>query len=101
METEEELKLLGKDIFQYFGLGCRNVSKLFVPEGYKFDKFFEALYEYKDVINNNKYANNYNYNRTLYLMKTEKFLDNNFLKIKAWLHRSLPCFMSNIKMVSN
>lgn len=81
-ETKEELQLLGTDIFQYFGLGCRNISKLFVPEGYGFDTFFEAMYVHQEIINNNKYANNYNYNRAIYLMKGAKFLDNNFLLLK-------------------
>lgn len=82
-ESKEELELLGKDIFQYFGLGCRNVSKLFVPEGYTFDTFYEAIFEYQSVINNNKYGNNYEYNRTVYLMNdTSSLLDNNFLLLK-------------------
>jgi len=82
-ETKEELALLGKDVFQYFGLGCRNVSKLFVPKGYKFDKFYESVYEHKDVVLNNKYANNYEYNRTIYLMNSlPSLLDNNFLLLK-------------------
>src|SRR5690606_7750727 len=50
-ETEEELKLLGKDIFRYFGLGCRNVSKLYVPENYDFDQFFKSIFDWKDLIN--------------------------------------------------
>lgn len=82
-ESKEDLKLLGKDIFQYFGLGCRNVSKLFVPRGYKFDTFYESIFEYQYVVNNNKYGNNYDYNRTVYLMgNNESLLDNNFLLLK-------------------
>lgn len=82
-ETSEQLALLGSDIFQYFGLGCRNVSKLFVPKGYKFDLFFESIMPYQEIINVNKYANNYDYNRTVYLMSSEpNLLDNNFLLLK-------------------
>jgi hypothetical protein len=82
-ESTEELSLLGKDIFQYFGLGCRNVSKLFVPAGYKFDTFYESIFDYKEVVNNNKYGNNYDYNRTVYLMSNHpSLLDNNFLLLK-------------------
>lgn len=81
-ESESELKALGKDIFLYFGLGCRNVSKLMIPEGYKLDTFFEAMFDYKFVIENKKYGNNYDYNRTIYLLNSEKFLDNNFLILK-------------------
>ncbi len=82
-ESREDLKLLGKDIFQYFGLGCRNVSKLFVPKGYKFDLFYESVFDFQYVLNNNKYGNNYDYNRTVYLMsKQPSLLDNNFLLLK-------------------
>lgn len=81
-ETEAELKELGKDVFYYFGLGCRNVSKLYVPEGYKFDGFFEAMFDFKYVIDNKKYNNNYEYNRAIYLLDLIPFLDNNFLMIK-------------------
>lgn len=82
-ETKQDLMLLGKDVFQYFGLGCRNVSKLFVPRGYSFHNFYEALMEYKDIIQINKYVNNYEYNRTVYLMSNDPtLLDNNFLLLK-------------------
>ncbi len=80
-ETAEELKELGKDVFYYFGLGCRNVSKLYVPEGYKFDLLFESVYDYKYVLDNKKYNNNYEYNRAIYLLDLLPFLDNNFLMI--------------------
>ena len=64
-ETPEELQDLGKDIFLYYGLGCRSVSKLFVPQGYDFDLLFQAIYPYKDIIEEQKYANNYDYTRTV------------------------------------
>jgi hypothetical protein len=81
-ESKEELIALGEDIFRYFGLGCRNVSKLFVPEGYDFKDFFEAMYEYRDVIYYEKYANNYDYNKAVFLMSNFKLLDNEFLTLK-------------------
>ncbi|HRG18304.1 MAG TPA: acyl-CoA reductase [Flavobacterium lutivivi] len=81
-ETREELELLGEDIFRYFGLGCRNVSKLFVPVGYDFDQFFNAIYNQKGVIEYEKYANNYDYNKAVFLMSLYKILDNGFLTIK-------------------
>ena len=81
-ETDEDMKLLGKDVFTYFGLGCRNVSKLFVPSEYDFTKLFEAIFEYGHVINSNKYCNNYEYHRAINLMNQTQFLDNNFLIIK-------------------
>ena len=81
-ESKEQLIALGEDIFRYFGLGCRNVSKLFVPKGYDFTAFFEAMYEYRDVIHYQKYANNYDYNKAVFLMSNFKLLDNEFLTIK-------------------
>jgi len=82
-ESMNDLRLLGKDVFQYFGLGCRNVSKLFVPKGYKFHTFYESIFDYKNFNKNNKYGNNYEYNRTVYLMSNHpSLLDNNFLLLK-------------------
>ncbi len=81
-ENEYDLILLGRDIFTYFGLGCRSVSKLFVPEGYSFDSFFEAMLEYKAVMQHTRYMNNHDYQQALYLMNQETFLTNNFLIAK-------------------
>lgn len=81
-ETTEQLEALADDIFLYFGLGCRNVSKVYVPENYKFDKLFEAIYKYKELSNHNKFANNYDYNRAIYLLNKDNFLENNFFIIK-------------------
>ena len=81
-ETKEDLTNLGEDIFRYFGLGCRNVSKLFVPKGYDFKNFFEAIFTYQDIIKYEKYANNYDYNKAVFLMSLFQILDNGFLTIK-------------------
>ena len=81
-ESAEDLINLGEDIFRYFGLGCRNVSKLFVPEGYDFKNFFEAIFVYQDIIKYEKYANNYDYNKAVFLMSLFQLLDNGFLTIK-------------------
>ncbi|RAV29970.1 acyl-CoA reductase [Sinomicrobium soli] len=81
-ETPDRLEALGEDIFRYFGLGCRNVSKLFVPEHYDFDILFRAVYPYKDIIEIQKYANNYDYNKAVYLMSLFKLQDNGFLMLK-------------------
>jgi hypothetical protein len=78
----KEIEPLGNDIFQYFGLGCRSVSKLYFPKGYKIDTFFEAIYNHKEVTNNNKYANNYDYNKAVYLLGSNQLLDNGFLLLK-------------------
>lgn len=89
-ETIEELQKLGEDIFRYYGLGCRSVSKLFVPKGYNFDLFFKAIYTYSDIINGTKYANNYDYNKAVYLMSNYKLLENGFLMLKEDKSYSSP-----------
>jgi hypothetical protein len=81
-ETIEDLKRLSEDIFRYYGLGCRNVSKLFVPRGYDFNTFFEAIYHWHPIINEAKYANNYDYNKAVYLMSEFDMLENGFFIIK-------------------
>ncbi len=73
---------LGHDIFQYYGLGCRNVSKLFVPEGYDFHPFYQAMENFDDVKQHHKYSNNYDYNKSIYLVNKQKHLDNGFLILK-------------------
>lgn len=89
-ESFEDLVNLGEDIFRYFGLGCRNVSKLFIPKGYNFDNFFKAMFEYRDVIQYEKYANNYDYNKAVFLMSNFQILDNEFMTIKEDLSYSSP-----------
>ena len=89
-ESHEDLVGLGEDIFRYFGLGCRNVSKLFVPKGYNFEAFFKAMYEYRDVIHYEKYANNYDYNKAVFLMSNFQLLDNEFLTIKEDVSYASP-----------
>jgi len=78
-ETPEQLRRLGNDALQYFGLGCRNVSKLFVPSGYHFTPFFEAIQSYSPLIQHPKYQNNYDYNKSIYLVNRVPHLDNGFL----------------------
>ena len=81
-ETEEQLHNLGHDIFDYYGLGCRNVSKLLVPQGYDFGTFFRPIEPYQPIINHHKYNNNYDYNKSIYLVNRDKHLDNGFLLVK-------------------
>lgn len=81
-ETKEELYLLGNDIFDYYGLGCRNVTKIYIPVGYELDTFFKGILEHSDVINRNKYANNYDYNKAVWLLNGEDLLDNGFIILK-------------------
>jgi len=81
-ETAEQLHELGHDIFDYYGLGCRNVSKLLVPEGYDFGHFFRSIQDYEPIIHHHKYNNNYDYNKSIYLVNGDEHLDNGFLLLK-------------------
>lgn len=81
-ETQEELKLLGEDMFRFFGLGCRNVSRIFIPKNFELNRLFEAIVDYGSIVNHHKYANNYDYNRTVYMMNRIPFLENNFCLFK-------------------
>ncbi|WP_066837798.1 acyl-CoA reductase [Rufibacter ruber] len=80
-ETREELTNLGDDMLRYYGLGCRNVSKAYVPEGYDFTPLFEAIEYKKEVVNHHKYQNNYDYNKSIYLVNGVPHLDNGFLMV--------------------
>ncbi len=75
-ETQEELQKLGYDIFQYYGLGCRNVSKIYVPKNYDFTGLLEALHEFKEIILNDKYKNNFDYNYALYILNKTPHMAN-------------------------
>ncbi len=81
-ETAGQLFALGHDIFDYYGLGCRNVSKLIVPKGYNFNFFFESIETYQPIINHHKYNNNYDYNKSIYLVNSDQHFDNGFLLLK-------------------
>jgi hypothetical protein len=81
-ETQDELYNFGKDILQFYGKGCRNVSYLLIPKNFILDILFEALLPYHEIIHHNKYGNNYDYNRAVHLLNQEEFLDNNFILLK-------------------
>lgn len=89
-ETKEELTQLGHDIFDYFGLGCRNVSKLYIPEDYDIKNFFEPIEGFKDIINHFKYNNNYDYNKSIYLVNLKHHYDNGFLLLTEGESLSSP-----------
>ncbi|WP_411030865.1 acyl-CoA reductase [Spongiimicrobium sp. 3-5] len=89
-ETPIQLQKLGDDIFRYYGLGCRSVSKLFVPKDYDFDTFFTAIFPFKYLMDQAKYANNYDYNKAVYLMSEFKILENGFVMLKEDTGYSSP-----------
>jgi hypothetical protein len=81
-ETKEDLSAMGDDIFCYFGLGCRSVAKLFIPEHYDFNIFFEAIEPYRKIIDHRQYANNYIYNKSIYQLNKIPHYDNGFVLLK-------------------
>lgn len=89
-ESQEQIAALGNDIFDYFGLGCRSVSKIYVPKGYSIATFFEAIEHFSGVKDHFKYNNNYDYNKSIYLINKDKHYDNGFLLLKEDIHLSSP-----------
>ena len=100
-ESETDLAKLGNDIFTYFGLGCRNISKVFVPQDYDITKLIDTFEPWSFVINQHKYANNYTYNRAIMLMNQEQFLDNNFFLIKESPNLHSPISVLYFERYSN
>jgi len=81
-ESEEQLHLLGEDIFTYFGMGCRNVTKIYVPDSYDLKILLRVLDGFSHLYQHHKYGNNVDYYRTLYLMNQVPILDNGVLLLK-------------------
>lgn len=92
-ETTEEIAQLGHDIFDYFGLGCRNVSKIFVPRDFDLLSLKDGLSKHIDVSQHNQYMNNLDYQRTLYLMNQTPLVDIDFINIveNKSLHSPISC----------
>ena len=100
-ESKKELEELAIDVFAYFGLGCRNVSKLFLPKDYDLDQLFEVFYPYQDVMEHNKYANNYDYNKAIYMMGSHEIIENGFLLLKEDTSLQSPLAMLHYEYYSN
>ena len=89
-ETEESLEKMMNDVFQYFGLGCRSISKLFLPKSFDLERIFKAAFSHKDIVNYERYANNYEYNKAVYLMSLFDIRENGFLMLKEDKSYSSP-----------
>lgn len=81
-ERDEDLLGLCKDMFTYFGRGCRSISKILVPEGFEVQRIFENSVGFNFLKDNTKYANNFDYHRAIYLMNRDKFLENDFFILR-------------------
>jgi hypothetical protein len=73
-ETDEDLKALAEDIFLYFGMGCRNITKLYVPEGYDFIRLLNGMKKYDSFADMNKFRNNYDYNLALHILNNKFYM---------------------------
>lgn len=100
-ETAEELAALGEDVFRYFGLGCRNVSKVYVPVDFDLDRLFAAFYPWKDIIQHVKYANNYDYHKALCLLDRVPLLENGFLLVREAKEPASPVAMLHVERYSD
>jgi len=81
-ENEEDLIGLGRDVFDYFGMGVRNVSKVFVPENYDFSRFLKLTKPFSDLKNHNNYKNNYDYHLSIELLNQSRIIYNDYLIVK-------------------
>ena len=100
-EIEGDFELLAHDIFMYFGLGCRNISKLFVPEGYDFVPMLDVFSKNEEIRNHHKYFNNYEYNKAIYLVNSRQHLDaGNLLLVEDEVYAS-PVSVLNFEYYSN
>ena len=98
-ETEDDFKALGNDIFRYYGLGCRNITKIYFKSEEQIPTFFESVIDWGNiVINHPKYANNYDYNRAIYLLGKDEFLDNNFVLLKKDSNLHSPIAVVNYEI---
>ncbi len=75
-ESIDELLLLAEDIQSYFGLGCRNVTKIYVPQGYDFIPFLNSFKRFNYFREHNKYSNNYDYQLSILLLNNIKYMSN-------------------------
>ena len=108
-ETQGEIEALGNDVFDYFGLGCRNVTHILLPDGYDLANIFsvwDPIY-LNSIVHHNKYINNYHYHKSLLLMNLDPHVDTGYVIAKesselyapvGMLHYS---FSEDIKQATN
>ena len=82
-ETDAELDQLGEDIFAHFGMGCRSVTKVWLPKGFDLDRCFAQWVRWGYLGQHGKYANNYDYHKAVWLLNKEEMVENGFLLVKA------------------
>ncbi len=100
-ETVDELKELGKDVFFYFGLGCRNVSKIMLPQGYSIPHLLDQWQHFETVSQHSKYFNNYEYNKSLFLINKEPHFDNGFALLREDMAFTSPVSVINYEFYND
>jgi len=100
-ETEIELSELGLDIFSYFGLGCRSVSKVYLPEGYDISKMTQYWSRYSTLINHGKFRNNYDYNKAIFIVNRDNFFDTGYLLIRESKELPSPVAVLNYEFYNS
>ena len=99
--SDQELNKLSDDILQYYGLGCRSVTKLFIHESFDLNRIYQSVFNYKNLANHNKYMNNYDYNRSIFLLGKKLFFDNGFLILKEDKSLFSPISVVNFEYYSS
>jgi len=99
-ETIEEIRGLAEDVMSYFGLGCRNVSKIFIPDNYDFSKLLQALKDYSHYSQHHKYMNNYDYQKSCFLLNNKPFIDSGFLLLTPGASLASPVAVVNFEIYS-
>jgi hypothetical protein len=100
-ESAEQLVPLSDDIFMYFGMGCRNVTKILVPIDYDFQPFMEAMEKYRFLADHNKFINNCIYHKAIFLMNGDPFLENDLLSVREADSIFSPMGVLNYQMYAN
>lgn len=99
--TDAELEALGADIFNYFGLGCRSVSKIYMPNDFDVNRIFGNILHHNEVVQNKKYGNNYDYHRAIYMMNQQPFLENGFLIVREAAELATPVAVLHTERFDN
>jgi len=97
-ETDEELRLLGHDIFSYFGLGCRNISKLYLPENFDINRMLSCWNEYEKLREHQKYAANYDHNKAVMIVNRQHFTDSGFILVRCDSSLTPPMAVLNYEL---
>ena len=99
-ENKSQFAGLADDMMKFFGLGCRNVSKLYVPKGYDFSALIKELEPYRWQADHSKFRNNYDYYKSIYLVNKNPFYDNGFLLLTSSSRLNSPIGVVNFEEYS-